>query len=80
MTTLYERLKKPKPLPVSPERAKTIAAAIWNSGGYNDGCYPNERKNIIKYWETLPSHTTFYDAVCRIMANQYQTSERKRDG
>lgn len=48
------------------ERAEEIRRAIWDSHGWDGVETPEERKEIVKVWETMPGWTCFYDAVERI--------------
>ena len=56
------------------ERLKEIRQRIWDSHGWDDGETPEERREIKVFWETLPGHTSHYDAVCMFIRELGKTS------
>ena len=56
---------------MTPERAKEITAEIWNNNplgqhSVRQSITPEEEKEIIRTWKTIPGNTCFYDAVLAI--------------
>lgn len=45
------------------KRLKEILDSIWASHGWKSCETAEERAEIVAFWNTLPGHTTFYDAV-----------------
>lgn len=67
MTTLEERLTRQTEVPLTAERLAEIRAFIWESHGWKDCCTPEERAVIVKAWERMPGHYSFFDAVTRLL-------------
>lgn len=57
------------------ERAKEIRARIWDSHGWDGGETPDERREITAFWRTLRGTTTYYDAVCELIAHLRKETE-----
>lgn len=58
------------------ERARQIADEIWNNGGCHAPSMTKEEKaEILKVWDRLPSWTTFFDAV-RHIAEGFEEKEK----
>ena len=49
------------------ERLKEIQQKLVSSGGWDNGCTPDERKEIVAFWRGMPGYTCFHDAVNRMI-------------
>lgn len=79
MNELQERLIRPVSITISPERAEEIRQVIlWKGGGclgVGSKCpyepeTKEEKAEIMALWNTMPGHTCYYDAVCRIVRKE----------
>jgi len=67
MTNLKEALARQTETPLTAERLAEIRAAIWASHCWDQGCTPEERAVIVKAWNRMPGHYSFFDAVTRLL-------------